>query len=164
MCRAESQRGNRRLASWISCVFLAPLTREPASWCTFWLLRLPRAVLSGLPLLVMLGCPERPAGYLSIPSRLEDCLVALPCRKVSIACLLAVTLVSFFFSQRERSSWLEMLPSPAVAAHVASVLGRYSPFSCSPDYWPGLLIWLSILTDSPSPKVMHGNSSTSRRR
>jgi len=35
-------------------------------------------------------------------------------RKVSIACFLAVTPVSFSFPQPEGPSWLEILPSPAV--------------------------------------------------
>ena len=58
-------------------------------------------------------------------------------RKVSIACFLAVILVSFSFPRRE-GPWLEVLLSPAVTADVASVLGRYSPFSCLPDCRPGL--------------------------
>jgi|SRR5215472_5946463 len=41
----------------------------------------------------------------------EDSSRGLACRKVWIACFLALTLVSFSFSPHEGSSWLKILPS-----------------------------------------------------
>lgn len=51
----------------------------------------------------------------------EDESRGLACRKVSIACLLALTLVSFSFPPHEGWSWLKILPS-----HGRGGSGRFS--------------------------------------
>src|SRR5256884_9867508 len=67
--------------------------------------RPPRSTL--LPYTTLFRSPRRARGV-------SRDLAWRKVRKVSIACFLAVTPVSFSFPQPEGPSWLEILPSPAV--------------------------------------------------
>lgn len=85
-------------------------------------------------------------------------------RKVCIACFLALTLVSFSFPPHEGCSWLK-ITSFARQWRVMS-LQRSGPLAMLllTEREPGPRGWLSLLADSPSPKVIRGHSSTSCRR